>query len=114
MGHRPGEVEDYLGFRHWRGAGSAGLLDSTAMQDKIRRVRCGTPKCSGFVDTRVSTEPKSKEGNWQFECPICHSWSLLSEVGMVRATSREKFDLERLPSSLRNTFPVRREPPGGV
>ena len=84
------------------------------MQDKIKRVRCGTPKCTGFLDTRVSTEPKARDGNWQFQCPVCNQWSLLSDVGMVRATSRDKFDLERLPSNVRFNSTVKREPPGGV
>ena len=82
------------------------------MNDKIRRVRCGTPKCTGFIDTQVSTVPKTREGHWQFQCGVCRFWSLLSDTGMVRATSRDQFDLERLPSSLR--APVTRSPVGGV
>jgi hypothetical protein len=84
------------------------------MGGKIRRVRCSTKKCAGFIDTNVSTTPKSKEGNWQFHCPVCGYWNLLSETGMMKATSREKFDLEQLPTSLRTPFPVTRGPSGGV
>jgi hypothetical protein len=83
------------------------------MDDKIRRIRCTTRKCAGFVDTRVSAEPKNRDGNWQFLCPICKRWNLASDV-MVRATSPEQFDLERLPPSLRFPLSVKREPPGGV
>ena len=83
------------------------------MDDKIRRVRCGTRKCTGFIDTRVSTVPKTADGNWQFQCSICRFWSLTSAMGVVKGTSRDSFDLERLPNSLRLPFPVTRESPGG-
>jgi hypothetical protein len=84
------------------------------MDDKIRRVRCGTKKCTGFVDAKVSTIPKSKDGNWQFQCPICNFWCLLSDTGMVKATSREQFELDRLSPSLRSAHSVTRSPVGGV
>jgi hypothetical protein len=84
------------------------------MGDKIRRVRCGTKRCTGFIDTNVSTMPKSAEGNWQFHCNVCGFWSLLSETGMLKATSRDEFDLQRLPTSLRAPFPVTRGPAGGI
>jgi hypothetical protein len=84
------------------------------MADKIRRVRCGTPKCSGFIDTNVSTMPKSEEGNWQFHCAVCGFWSLFSEAGMMRATSRDEFDLTRLPPGLRGQLSFTRSPGGGV
>jgi hypothetical protein len=83
------------------------------VSDKIRRIRCGTPKCSGFIDANVSTLPKSADGNWQFRCTVCGFWILFSETGMMRATSREQFDLERLPASLRG-HSIPREPAGGV
>lgn len=84
------------------------------MSDKIKRIRCGTKKCTGFVDTQVSTEIM-KDGNWQFHCSVCKFWSLVSLEGNVKATSREQFDLDRLPSNVRFAFSsLRREPPGGV
>jgi hypothetical protein len=83
------------------------------MGDKIQRVRCGTPKCTGFIDTNISKTPKSHDGNWQFHCRVCGFWSLLSESGMMRATSRNRFDLEHLPLSLRAQS-VTRGPTGGV
>ena len=84
------------------------------MADKIRRIRCGTKKCTGFIDTKLSTEPKSADGNWQFHCKLCNFWTLAVEDGSVRATSREPFDLERSGSHLRMATGLRREPPGGV
>jgi hypothetical protein len=84
------------------------------MGGKIQRVRCSTKKCAGFIDTNLSTTPKSKEGNWQFQCPVCAFWNLLSETGMMQATSREQFNLEQLPMSLRTPFRVVRSPSGGV
>jgi hypothetical protein len=84
------------------------------MAGKIRRVRCSTKKCTGVIDTNVSTMPKSKEGNWQFHCPVCGFWNLLSESGMMKATSREEFDLQRLPTSLRGSVAVTRSPSNGV
>jgi hypothetical protein len=84
------------------------------MGDKIRRIRCGTKKCTGFTDTNVATTPKSKEGNWQFHCGVCGFWNLLSESGMMKATSRQEFDLQQLSMSLRSPFPVTRSPTGGV
>lgn len=84
------------------------------MHDKIKRIRCGTKKCLGFVDTNVIGEPKSSDGNWQFHCATCSFWSLASADGVVKATSREPFDLERLPTHLRVNQTVRRESPGGV
>ena len=84
------------------------------MDDKIRRIRCGTPKCTGFIETKVSTTPKSKEGNWQFYCAVCRFWNLLSETGSLKATAPQEFDLEHLPHSLREPFRVTRYPGGGV
>jgi hypothetical protein len=84
------------------------------MNDKIRRVRCGTKKCTGFIDTKVSMAPKTKNGDWQFHCSVCHYWNLLSEAGLVRATSKEQFDLERLSTSLRASYPITRDPAGGI
>jgi hypothetical protein len=68
----------------------------------------------GFVDIQVSGVPKTADGNWQFQCPTCHFWNLASSMGVVKGTSREQFDLERLPNSLRLPFPVTRESNGGV
>ena len=84
------------------------------MAGKIRHIRCSTRKCTGFIDTDVSTTPKTKEGNWQFHCPVCKFWNLLSETGMMKATSTEEFDLHNLPTRLRAAFPVTRSPSGGV
>ncbi len=84
------------------------------MDDKIKRIRCGTKKCTGFIDTRLSTQPKTKDGNWQFHCPVCNFWSLLSESGQMTATSKEPFDLERLPTRLRVPYQVTRSPDGGT
>jgi hypothetical protein len=84
------------------------------VNDKIRRIRCGTPKCAGFFDTRISTVAKSADGNWQFHCTSCGFWSLASATGMVKATARDAFNLDQLPSSLRFEPRVTREPPGGV
>jgi hypothetical protein len=84
------------------------------MAGRIRRLRCSTKKCTGFIDTNVSTTPKSKDGNWQFHCSVCGFWNLLSETGMMKATSHDEFDLQQLPSSLRGPFAVTRSPSGGV
>lgn len=84
------------------------------MDDKVRRIRCRTKKCAGFLETKVSTVPKTVDGNWQFHCATCGFWNLASASGMVKATARVEFDLERLPTSLRLEHPVTREPPGGV
>jgi hypothetical protein len=84
------------------------------MSEKIRRIRCGTPKCTGFFDTNVGTVAKSREGNWQFHCTLCGFWSLLGTSGVVKATSREQFDLDQLPPRLRMDQTLTREPPGGV
>ena len=84
------------------------------MSDKIRRIRCSTKKCVGFLDTQVSTEPKSREGNWQFRCTLCNFWNLAAADGVVKATSNERFDLDHLSMSLRTPMSIRREPPGGV
>jgi hypothetical protein len=58
--------------------------------------------------------PKTADGSWQFKCPICNYWNLASSDGMVNATSRERFDLERLPTNLRGPQMVTREPSGGI
>jgi hypothetical protein len=84
------------------------------MDDKIRRIRCSTRKCVGFLDTRVSTEPKSRDGNWQFLCATCNFWNLAAANGVIKATSNERFDLDRLSYSQRTPTVIRREPPGGV
>jgi len=84
------------------------------MGGKIRHVRCSTRKCAGFIDTNGSTTPKSKEGNWQFHCPVCGFGNLSSDTGMMKATSREQFNLEQLPLSLRAPSHVTRSPSGGV
>jgi hypothetical protein len=84
------------------------------MADKIRRIRCGTPKCSGLIGANVSTIPKSEDGNWQFHCVVCGFWSLFSEAGMMRATSRDQFDLTRLSANLRAQLSFTRNPDGGV
>jgi hypothetical protein len=62
----------------------------------------------------MSSVPKTADGNWQFKCPICNYWNLASSDGMVKATSREEFDLEMLPTNLRRPPMVTREPSGGV
>jgi hypothetical protein len=84
------------------------------MVDKIRRIRCGTKKCTGFIDTKLSAQPKSADGHWQFHCTLCKYWTLAVEDGSVRATSREQFDLDRSSNHTRLSNGVRREPPGGV
>ena len=84
------------------------------MVGQIRRIRCSSRKCAGFIDTNLSTTPKTADGNWQFHCTVCGFWNLLSESGMMKATSREQFDLEHLPTRLRMPFPVTREPSGGI
>jgi hypothetical protein len=84
------------------------------MSEKVKRVRCATKKCAGFLDALVSTVPKTTDGNWQFQCPVCTYWNLAARDGAVKATSREQFDVERLPTSLRLPTVVTREPPGGV
>ncbi len=84
------------------------------MADKIRRIRCGTPKCSGFIDANLSTIPKNSDGNWQFHCAVCGFWCLFSAAGMLRATSRDQFDLTRLPHGLRSQLSITRSPDGGV
>ncbi len=81
---------------------------------KIRRIRCGTRQCTGFIDTQVSTVAKTADGNWQFHCAVCQFWSLASSEGMVKATSREQFDLEHLPNKLRLAHTPTHGPSGGV
>jgi hypothetical protein len=90
------------------------LADPMKTSDKVRRIRCGTKKCAGFVDAQLSEVAKSVDGNWQFECSICKFWSLASDTGQVKATSKERFDLDRLPTALRLSPFVTRVPPGGV
>jgi hypothetical protein len=85
------------------------------MGGKVRRIRCGTRKCAGFIDTNnAAPTPKSREGNWQMHCTVCGCWSLFSDTGLMKATSRDQFDLERLPASLRLPVAITRVPPGGV
>ena len=84
------------------------------MIEKSRRIRCVTKKCAGFVETLISTEPKSRDGNWQFQCSVCTFWNLATADGAVKATSRQQFDLANLSSQLRQPMQVRREPAGGV
>jgi hypothetical protein len=84
------------------------------MSDKVRRIRCATKKCSGFLNANMSSVPKTGDGNWQFKCPICNYWNLASSDGMVKATSRVEFDLQMLPTNLRRPPMVTREPSGGV
>jgi hypothetical protein len=83
------------------------------MSDLLRRVRCCTKKCRGFLDAKVSALPKTADSSWQFYCSMCGYWNLASNGG-VKATSREEFDLERLAPGLRRLLILTREPPGGV
>jgi hypothetical protein len=82
--------------------------------DKISRVRCGTKRCAGFVDTNLAKTLKSRDGNWQFQCSSCQFWNVVSKAGTVTGTSRDAFDLDSLPNNLRLGYPVKREPPGGI
>jgi hypothetical protein len=66
------------------------------------------------ADTRLAAEPKTRDGNWQFQCNVCSFWNLVAADGSVRATSRTQFDLTNLSTQLRLPTQVRREPPGGV
>lgn len=84
------------------------------MDEKIRRIRCVTKKCAGFIETRISTEPKTREGNWQFQCSVCTFWNLAAADGAIKATSKTQFDLANLSTQLRLPTHVRREPAGGV
>ena len=84
------------------------------MDEKIRRIRCVTKKCAGSVETRISAEPKTSDGNWQFQCGVCSFWNLATADGAVKATSKEPFDLANLSTQLRRPTQVRREPAGGV
>ena len=84
------------------------------MNEKIRRIRCVTKKCSGFIETRLHAEPGTRDGNWQFQCNVCSFWNLAAADGSVRATSKTQFDLTSLSTQLRLPMQVRREPPGGV
>jgi hypothetical protein len=84
------------------------------MTEKTRRIRCVTKKCAGFTETLLSMEPKSREGNWQFQCSVCTFWNLATADGAVRATSRQPFDLANLSHQLRQHTQIRREPAGGV
>jgi hypothetical protein len=84
------------------------------MDEKSLRIRCVTKKCGGFIETRLSAEPKTREGNWQFQCNVCSFWNLAAADGAVRATSKTQFDLTSLSMQLRLPPQVRREPPGGV
>ena len=84
------------------------------MNEKSSRIRCVTKKCAGFIETCISAEPKTRDGNWQFQCGVCNFWNLATADGAVKATSREPFDLANLSTQLRLPTPVRREPAGGV
>ena len=84
------------------------------MDDKPRRIRCVTKKCPGFIETRLSGEPKTREGNWQFQCSVCTFWNLAAADGAIKATSKTQFDLANLSTQLRLPTQVRREPAGGV
>jgi hypothetical protein len=68
----------------------------TRPRDNVRRIRCATKKCSGFLNANIASVLKTADGNWLFKCPICNSWNLASSDGMVKATSLEQFDLERV------------------
>jgi hypothetical protein len=82
------------------------------MNNKIRRIRCGTKQCSGFIDTQLPA-PSTTNGSWQFHCSRCGYWSLISADGGMRATSKDEFDLNNVSSHLRS-MRVTREPAGGV
>lgn len=84
------------------------------MNEKIRRIRCVTAKCTGVFETLISTELKSREGNWQFQCVQCSFWNLAASDGAVKATSKTQFDLANLSTQLRFPTAIRREPAGGV
>jgi hypothetical protein len=84
------------------------------MHQKSRRISCVTKKCAGFIETPISAETKTRDGNWQFRCGVCSFWNLAGADGAVKATSKEPFDLANLPTQLRLPTPIRREPAGGV
>ena len=84
------------------------------MVEKSRRIRCVTKKCAGSIETYISAEPKTRDGNWQFQCAVCSFWNLATADGAVKATSRVQFDLANLSSQLRMPTQVRREPAGGI
>ncbi|HEY2744612.1 MAG TPA: hypothetical protein VGL86_08315 [Polyangia bacterium] len=84
------------------------------MDEKSRRIRCVTKKCTGFIETLISAEAKTRDGNWQFQCGVCRFWNLATADGTVKATSRQPFDLGNLSAQLRLPTQVRREPAGGV
>jgi hypothetical protein len=79
-----------------------------------RKVRCATRKCDGFVSIDAATVTTSPDGHWQFQCPRCNYWNLVSSSSAVQATSPAPFDLERLPVNVRFSSQVKRSPPGGV
>ena len=84
------------------------------MVEKSLRIRCVTKKCTGSFETHLSAEPKTRDGNWQFQCGVCSFWNLATADGAVKATSREPFDLANLSSQLRLPTQIRREPAGGI
>jgi hypothetical protein len=71
-------------------------------------IRCLTPKCG-----TLSAVDAQADRHWQFQCTRCQFWNLVSSGGSVQATSRDPFDLDRLPWNVRN-LDVKRSPPGGV
>jgi hypothetical protein len=75
---------------------------------------CVTKRCSGIVEIDPAHVEQSGGGHWQFHCPLCDYWNLVSRDGAVQATSQKQFDLEFLPPSLRSSGPVKRSPPGGI
>ena len=93
---------------------AAACYNQGHMDEKSRRIRCVTKKCSGFIETLLSAEPKTREGTWQFQCTVCGFWNLAAADGAIRATSKTQFDLTSLSMQLRMPTQVRREPAGGV
>ena len=89
-----------------------GQVDYVSMSDKIRRIRCATKQCPGFVDIQLSAAVVVG-GNWQFHCARCGYWVLVSAEGDIRGTSKEEFDLQRVSGRFGPTR-VTRSPQGGV
>ena len=76
------------------------------------RIQCITKRCEGVVSNAATDG--SRDGHWQFQCPKCSYWNLVSREGSVQGTSQTPFDLERLPWAVRSSLDVKRSPPGGV
>ncbi len=79
-----------------------------------KKIRCATRKCAAGVPIDAATVAPSGDGHWQFQCPLCKYWNVVSPPGAVQATSPTPFDLERLPANVRFSSQVKRSPPSGI